>query len=226
MFGAFTLVFFVALFGLARPFYALKRKHFGGLAAAAFIMMMVTVPEPEEGSSKAAAPAAPPKDYVQVEKDNAPQIAALKKEVADVPATNIDENLRIYSRLVELAPGNADFIKKKNDFDAKALRRERWNEEPEEALEIADWHWSSGGFGSIMIIDRMKITNAAPFAIKDFVVKCTHQGPSGTDMDSNTRRVYDVIPANGSKTVREINMGFINSQATTSRCEITDADLA
>ena len=225
MFGAFVIVFLVALFGILKPFYGLKRKHYAWTAGAAFIMMLVTVPEPEGGSQPATA-ANPPKDYVQTEKDNAAPIAALKKEVAKVPATDIDKNLRIYTRLVELAPGNNDFIEKKNEYDAKALKRERWAEEPEEALEIADWHWSSGGFGSIMIIDRMKITNAAPFAIKDFVVKCTHQGPSGTDMDSNSRRVYDVVPANGSKTVREVNMGFINSQATTSRCEITDADLA
>lgn len=69
----------------------------------------------------------------------------------------------------------------------------------------------------------MTVVNAASFAIKDFELTCTHQGTSGTEIDRNVRTVYEVVPANASKRIREINMGVIVSQASNSYCEITDA---
>lgn len=225
MFGLFTIVFFAALAGLVKPFLGLTRKQYGWSAAAAFIMMMVTVPE-QPSTTQTGATNISAKSAAQMERDNAAEITALKKQAAAVPATDVNENWLIYTRLTELAPTNREFSSKKALYQAKMRSQERWSSHPEEALDIKDFHWSKGGFDSIMIIDRMTVTNAAPFAVKDFVVKCTHQGPSGTDMDSNTRRVYDVVPANGSKIVREINMGFMHSQAVTSYCSITGADRA
>jgi hypothetical protein len=229
MFSVFTILFLTAVVGIVWPYYKLKRREFAWVAIASFILMMVTVPDPEtdrETGQTAAATSMPIKDPVQMEKDNATQIASLKKEAGKIPATDIDANLRIYRQLSQLAPGNGDIVNKKAIYEGKARRRTRFRDNPEEALEIGDFAWSKGGFGSIMLIDRMTVKNEAPFAIKDFVVKCTHQGPSGTDMDSNTRRVYDIVPANGTKTVREINMGFIHSQVATTNCEITKADVA
>ncbi len=36
----------------------------------------------------------------------------------------------------------------------------------------------------------------------------------------------EIVPANGKKTIRDINMGFIASQVATSNCEITGAKVA
>lgn len=160
---------------------------------------------------------------MMVEEANAAEIARLRQEVASVPSSDANENLRIYKRLVELAPANAEFATKRDEYQARVDARARYADNPEEALEITNFDWSKGGFGSIMIVDRLTLRNDAPFPIKDFVLTCVHQGPSGTDMDSNSRRVYEIVPAQGTKTVREINMGFIHSQATTSECEITGA---
>ena len=77
-----------------------------------------------------------------------------------------------------------------------------------------------------MIIDRLTVINDAPFPIKDFILHCVHQAHSGTDIDDNTRTIYEIVPANGKKTIRNINMGFIASQVATSNCEITGAKLA
>lgn len=226
MFGLFFIALLVCIVGLIRPFANLKRKHYGWGAAGAFVMMLFSVPPTETGSAAASSkPSAPVSfaDAQQLEKKNAAEIAKLKQEVASVPASDADENLRIYTRLVELAPTNTDLIGKKSEYEAKVAARARYADNPEEALTIADLDWSKGGFGSIMMIDRLIVRNDAPFPIKDFVVKCVHQGPSGTDMDSNKREVYEIVPAGKTKTVREINMGFIHSQATTSRCEISGA---
>lgn len=226
MFTFFFLGFLVCIVGLIRPFANLKRKHCGWGAAGAFFLMAVTAPPTENSTATAEAspkPTLSPAEAQQVERDNSADIAKLKKKVASVPATEADENLRIYTRLVELAPGNTDFMFKKAEYEMKVEARARYADHPEEALKITDLAWSKGGFGSIMIIDRITVRNDAPFSIKDFVLKCVHQGPSGTDMDRNSRRVYEIVPAAGTKTVREVNMGFIHSQVATSRCEITDA---
>lgn len=225
MFALSFVAFLACIVGLIRPFSKLKRKHFGWGALFAFGLMMITAPPPEENatSDDRTQTSLSPTEARALEEKNASEIAILVKQVASVPSANIDENLRIYARLAELDPGNLEFSRKKAEYQAKFDARARYSDNPEEALEIVDFDWSKGGFGSIMMIDRMTVRNDAPFAIKDFVVKCIHQGPSGTDMDRNTRTVYDVIPAGDSKTVREINLGFIHSQATTTRCEISDA---
>jgi hypothetical protein len=226
MFLLFFFLFLACIVGLIRPFSKLARKHFVWGAAAAFVLMLVTAP-PAPASKTTASTDTPsqavlsPAQAEALEKKNAPAIAKLNKQAAT--ARSVDEKLRIYTQLAQLAPANSDYSTKQNEYQAKVDARARYSDHPEEALSIGNWHWTKSGFGSVMIIDRMTIRNDAPFAIKDFTLKCVHQGPSGTEMDSNTRRVYDIVPADGSKTVRDMNMGFINSQVVTSSCEITDA---
>ncbi len=84
-----------------------------------------------------------------------------------------------------------------------------------------DFKWSKGGFGSIMMAD-FTITNQSKYTVKDLDVTCTHYANSGTKIDSNSRTIYETVPANGKKTIRDFNMGFIHSQAVRSSCEVTD----
>ena len=69
---------------------------------------------------------------------------------------------------------------------------------------------------------NFKIHNTTAHAFKDFEITCDHSAPSGTVIDSNKRTIYEIIPANGTKSIRNFNMGFINSQAKRSSCQITD----
>jgi hypothetical protein len=66
------------------------------------------------------------------------------------------------------------------------------------------------------------IKNDGDVPVKDLEVKCTHYGSSGTEIDSNTRTIYQVFPAHKTRTIRGFNMGFIASQAATSGCHIED----
>jgi len=84
-----------------------------------------------------------------------------------------------------------------------------------------DFSWGTGGFGSVMEAN-FKITNPSEYAIKDLEVTCTHFASSGTKIDSNTRTIYEIVPARGTKKVNDFNMGFIHSQAKQSSCEVTD----
>lgn len=86
-------------------------------------------------------------------------------------------------------------------------------------LEL-DFSWSKGGFKNVMIAD-FTITNPTDYSVKDIEITCTHFGPSGTRIDSNTRTIYDRIPPKTTKTFDDFNMGIIHSQSAGSSCKIT-----
>lgn len=173
-------------------------------------------------STVAAAPALTPDQAKALEVANKAKIAAKIKEVKALPGTDAEGNARIYGELVTLAPTNTEFIEKREQYNALVAKAAAYEEHPEQALEITRFSWEKGGFGSVQLV-HFTVKNSAPFAIKDFTLECKHQGPSGTDMDENTSVVYEVVPANGSKRVGEVNMGIIASQVASSRCNITEA---
>jgi len=72
------------------------------------------------------------------------------------------------------------------------------------------------------MIANFTVHNPTQFRFKDFEIKCTHFAPSGTEIDSNTRTIYEIVNPNSTKTVTGMNMGFIQTQAARSSCQITD----
>ncbi len=84
-----------------------------------------------------------------------------------------------------------------------------------------DYTWRKDGFGNVMIAN-FTLTNPTQYRFKDFEIKCTHFAPSGTEIDSNTRTIYQTVEPHSTKAVHEMNMGFIDSQAAKSACGITD----
>jgi hypothetical protein len=84
-----------------------------------------------------------------------------------------------------------------------------------------DCRWQKGGFDTVMIAD-FTITNPTQYRFKDFEVKCTHYAPSGTEIDSNTRTIYEIVEPHSTKFVNQMNMGFIHSQAAESACKLAD----
>ena len=77
------------------------------------------------------------------------------------------------------------------------------------------------GFGNVLEV-TMRITNRNRYAIKDVTVRCEHAARSGSVIDYNSRTVYEKIGPSENTIVQNFNMGFINTQATKSACEVTD----
>lgn len=94
-------------------------------------------------------------------------------------------------------------------------------EEAQSQVKLENFEWTTGGFGSVMEAD-FKIKNDSKYLVKDIEITCTHSAKSGTVIDSNKRVIYDSVEAGKTKTIKKFNMGFINSQANQSSCEITD----
>ena len=91
-------------------------------------------------------------------------------------------------------------------------------------ISISDWSWQTPG--DIVMIADFTFRNGNPFYVKDLKVLCVHTAPSGTVIDWNTRTIYEIVPAYGSKSVRQFNMGLIHSQAQSSSCKIIDFEMA
>lgn len=84
-----------------------------------------------------------------------------------------------------------------------------------------DFNWHTDGFGTVMIAD-FTIKNPTAYRFKDIEITCNYFGPSGTIIDSNTRTIYQIVQPKSTKVIREQNMGFINSQASSSSCKLTN----
>ena len=84
-----------------------------------------------------------------------------------------------------------------------------------------EFKWRKVGFGNVMEAD-FTVDNPTSYSFKDFEIKCTHSAPSGTIIDSNTRTVYELVGPKSKRVIKNMNMGFIQDQASGSRCEITD----
>jgi hypothetical protein len=93
----------------------------------------------------------------------------------------------------------------------------------EQALSMLklDYEWSKAGFDNVMIAN-FTITNPTSYMVKDVEITCTHYAASGTQIDENTRTIFEIVPAHGKKRVPKFNMGLIHSQARSSSCRITN----
>jgi hypothetical protein len=115
-------------------------------------------------------------------------------------------------------PGTANTVAAPSTRDEPSL----YDPKPDaiNALKLT-FTWSKEGFGNVMQAN-FTITNKGTRDVKDLEITCTHFAKSGTQIDRNTRTIYDVVKAGKTRTFRNFNMGFIHSQADKSRCEVVD----
>ncbi len=92
-----------------------------------------------------------------------------------------------------------------------------------DALKL-NYKWWKTGFDNIMEAD-FTIRNTSSRGVKDIEIECVHYAQSGTQIDRNTRTVYDVVPAGKTRTFPKFNMGFIHDQVKSSSCQIEDVEL-
>ena len=109
-------------------------------------------------------------------------------------------------------------------YDRDAARRSALLREQDTIAAVSiksmNWHQSYSVMTATFVFE-----NKSEYDVRDVKVRCLHLGPSGTMIDSSERRIYEIVPAGGQKTVRSFNMGFIRNQATTTSCSIVTAQL-
>lgn len=88
------------------------------------------------------------------------------------------------------------------------------------SLDFKSWELSSG----VIFIGNFKIkNNHSDYSIKDITIECTTRGGSGTPLNTVSKTVYEVIQPSKSKTVKELNFGFVDGQSATAECKISSA---
>lgn len=89
--------------------------------------------------------------------------------------------------------------------------------------QVLDFHLSITEISTIKA--NFTIKNPTERRYKDVEITCSHYSPSGTNIDSNTRTIYEVVEPKSTKKIRNFDMGFIHSQAVKTSCSITDLTL-
>lgn len=89
---------------------------------------------------------------------------------------------------------------------------------------LANFHmskpaWRKGGFGIVAVAD-FTFANDNSVAVRDVTIGCTFYGASGTQLGTGEQTIYQTFPAKKSTVVREVNLGFINSQSATASCAV------
>jgi hypothetical protein len=158
----------------------------------------------------------------RLEVTNKEKIAVVVAREKGLGKDDLDGHISAYKELIALAPGRTDFAEKLLELQTIKARQDEIVGSPEKGLELLNFNWSKGGFGTVMLLNAT-IKNTSTVAIKDLTIKCVHFAPSGTNIDSNTQTLYELIGPGKTRRFRNISMGFILSQASQSSCKIINA---
>jgi hypothetical protein len=134
------------------------------------------------------------------------------------------ENERIRDSIAiwraSLSPKEREALEKKEQEERDYQNK---YDSPMNYLSVDKWSWSTGGFGSVGIVEYVTFKNEGIRDARDIHIEVTFLGESGTELSSRQAMFPIVVKAGSKKTARDINVGFINSQSSSARIKITDA---
>ena len=90
-----------------------------------------------------------------------------------------------------------------------------------ENIDLA-YQWAEEGSKGNAMIGSFTMTNNNDFDVKDLTVTCERFADSGTNVDSSTRTIHEVVKAHSSKTINDFNTGLIQSQSAETSCRINN----
>ncbi len=144
------------------------------------------------------------------------RIPITEKEISDAKVIK-DEQIK------EDIKSKIEKDKVQKELSAKQeLEEQKTN--PEKYLEIIksnrrmDWFWT------VWMLD-ITIKNNSSFDYKDISITQTYYSKSKTEIWSKNHDILDIIPSWKTKTFKNINMWFVNSQASSSRTKINFASV-
>jgi hypothetical protein len=90
--------------------------------------------------------------------------------------------------------------------------------------KLVDFTWEKGGFGTVMIAN-FTVRNDSPVDVADLKIRCDHYAASGVVVDQNAGTAFAVVRAHSTTRIPSVNMGFLASQAGSSRPTKTDCEI-
>jgi len=156
---------------------------------------------------------------------NRGQIDALIKQADALDPEDHDGRLDLWRKIVDLAPGDTAYKAKLAALEDAKSKADAVAQHPEEGVEVVDLDWHKDGFGVVMTLD-ITLKNTTAYPLKDFTIRCEHFANSGTAMGHNTQTLYETLAPGEKHRFTDLNMGFIQTQAARSNCEVTGASMA
>lgn len=112
--------------------------------------------------------------------------------------------------------------KKEEERAAARAALEEANRNPAERMDVDTVSWTKSGFGTVGIATLL-VTNSNSYPVKDIGLTCRFVAKSGTEVSTARHTIYETMKANSKKTFRNVNVGFIHSQAERGSCRLTTA---
>lgn len=82
-----------------------------------------------------------------------------------------------------------------------------------------DYTWTINAYVSVMEVN-LTISNDSLYDVKDIEINCEHYSASGTNIDSNSREIYEIFPSGSVREFYNFNMGFVHDQTDSSMCVV------
>jgi hypothetical protein len=161
-----------------------------------------------------------------LERTNQAKIASHIADEKKLRERDYEGRLGFWMEITEMAPGNPEYARKRDELETKLAELEDAIQNPEQAgASVEKVAARKAGFGNVLMID-VTLRNDSLSNLKDFQITCESRGNSGTVMDSNTRTLYEIVEARSSRAFRNVNMGLLRSQAASSNCVVDRAAVA
>jgi hypothetical protein len=91
--------------------------------------------------------------------------------------------------------------------------------DPASKMLLADDHLHGHGVGLL----TMTVINDNDFAVKDFEIRCSTSGESGTQLSTLHQVIFSTIKAKSRRTFKDFNMGLMHSQTARYKCWVETA---
>ncbi len=158
------------------------------------------------------------------------------KLLKNIPMSEYEKNKTLYEKLVHYNPNVTKYEHKLKFYSEKLQEQKskkrkeiedykKAQETPEEFVKIIKQSWRTDGFGTIAVVN-LTVKNMAPFDVKDIIFLCNFYGNSGTRLNSIEKQVFEIIQWDETRTFKNIELGFINSQATRGGCRVGFAKIS
>jgi len=103
-----------------------------------------------------------------------------------------------------------------NDSTSPTIEVKSSKEEALQLVSIENFEWRKDGFGNILMANFI-IKNGSKYTIKDIEVTCKSYANSRTELDTNSRKIYEIINANDTFKVEDFSMGWDRSKFCVNR---------
>lgn len=137
------------------------------------------------------------------------------------------------AKLAKMTPQERAAFEKKEAEDIARLEREAEQAELEKQrknnlsdsrflgrnVKISNFKWEKGGFGSVMLA-TFTLTNNNEIAVKDIRMEFQRYAESGTPVGGDRYTQMSILKPGEKRTFKNVNLGFIHSQAERSTAEV------